>query len=119
MARVIVTAAQGTVLGRADAPLIRETLAAIWHPDLVLDMADTPGGAEELAAECWTQWGGQVLRRPQPSLALPHAAEAMRAAEMLSGEDLIGVLVFSADGATNLTATLADLTGVPVRVVSQ
>jgi hypothetical protein len=47
-----------------DTGVIREALAAVWHPEAVLVVGACPQGADLLAEQCWTHWGGTVERHP-------------------------------------------------------
>ena len=48
-----------------DTGAIRDALAAAWGDgDAVLVTGACPRGADRLAEQCWTRWGGQVERHP-------------------------------------------------------
>lgn len=119
MARILVDAT-GPPATRASAPAVRAVLASVWRPRDVLDVPAEADGAGALAAECWMAWAGTVTRPPLPADVDPAAAEAIRAAERLHGDDVRGVLLFTSGegGRESMLSALASLAGVPVHTVT-
>ena len=48
-----------------DTATIRDALASVWgNGDAVLVSGACPRGADQLAEQCWTRWGGRLERHP-------------------------------------------------------
>jgi hypothetical protein len=117
-----------------DTATIRDALAAVWHPTNVL-LVGCAAGADTLAEQCWTHWGGDVEQWPadwtgacgtscppghrrvsRGRSICPRAGQIRNLAMVSAGPDLC--LAFIRDhsrGATHC-AGWAELAGIPTRV---
>jgi hypothetical protein len=102
-----------------DAAVIRTALAKVWQwgPDTVLVTGACPRGADRLAEECWTHWGGTVERWPADWNRHGRAAGYRRNQDMVDAS-AVGCLAFiraHSRGATHC-ATAAEQAGIPTTI---
>jgi len=88
-----------------DTGAIRDALAAVWgHGDAVLVTGACPRGADRLAEQCWTRWGGQVERHLADWARHGRAAGPRRNADMVAAGAHV-CLAFIRDGSRGATHT--------------
>jgi len=100
-----------------DTGAIRDALAAVWGTgDAVLVTGACPRGADRLAEQCWTRWGGQVERHPADWARHGRGAGPRRNADMVAAGAVV-CLAFIRDGSRGAThtAALAEAAGIPTR----
>jgi hypothetical protein len=98
--RVLVTGSRDW----ADRVVIRQALADAWawYSPAVLVSGACPTGADALAEECWSHWGGEVERHPADWARHSTRAGPLRNREMVAlGADLC--LAFIRNGSRGAT----------------
>jgi len=98
-----------------DTGTVRDALASVWG-DVVLVSGACPHGADRLAEQCWTRWGGRVERHPADRRAHGRAAGFRPNAEMVAAGTTVCLAFIRAGsrGASHTTA-LAEAAGIPTR----
>ena len=100
-----------------DTSVIRDALAAVWHPDTVLVTGACPRGADLLAEQCWTRWGGPVQRWPARWKRDGPAAGPRRNQHMVDlGADLCLAFIHHHSRGASHCATAARRAGIPTHV---
>jgi hypothetical protein len=100
-----------------DTGAIRDALAAVWGDgDAVLVSGACPRGADRLAEQCWTSWGGRVERHPADWDRHGRGAGLRRNAAMVElGADICVAFIRDGSAGASHTAALAEATGIPTR----
>jgi hypothetical protein len=100
-----------------DTATIRSALAQVWGDGTaVLVSGACPTGADRIAEQTWTRWGGHVERHPADWARHGRSAGYRRNAAMVTaGADLC--LAFIRDGSRGAshTARLAEAAGITTR----
>lgn len=111
--RVLVTGARSWT----DTATIRDALAAQWGDGTaVLVTGACPRGADALAEQCWTAWGGQVERHPADWQQHGRAAGFVRNADLVAaGADVCLAFVHGEARGTRHAAGPAARAGIPIR----
>ncbi|PXY16477.1 hypothetical protein BAY59_38625 (plasmid) [Prauserella coralliicola] len=100
-----------------DTTVIRDGLAAVWHPDAVLVTGACPRGADRLAEQCWTHWGGRVERHPASWHRHGRRAGYVRNHRMIeAGADVCVAFIRGRSRGASHCAGWADLAGIPTIV---
>lgn len=120
----------------ANTRIIRDALARVWHPNNLLVHGGCPTGADALAQDCWTHWGGHVERHPTETVYQPCRDDChhqlrrdrngrpycpvppqRRNKHMVNlGADVCLAFIQSKSSGSIETARLARLAGIPVRL---
>lgn len=101
----------------SDTTVIREALERIWDPDTILVTGACPQGADLLAEQCWTRWGGQVERHPADWGRHGRAAGFRRNQQMIDTQpdQCLAFIRGHSRGATHCTRA-AHRAGIPTTV---
>lgn len=108
--RILITASRTW----SDLHVIRDALAFVWHPQVILVSGNARGG-DRLCEACWEAWGGTVERHPADWSQGRGAGYARNARMVWLGADVC--LAFIRDGSRGAThtATLAEAAGITTR----
>ena len=100
-----------------DTTVIRDALAAVWHPDTMLVTGACPHGADQLAEQCWRAWGGTVERWPADWRHHGRAAGFRRNQQMVdtAPDECVAFIRSHSPGATHC-AQAARRAGIPTTV---
>jgi len=100
-----------------DTQAIRDALAAVWGDGTaVLVSGACPGGADRLAEQCWTSWGGTVERHPADWDRYGRAAGPRRNTAMVAlGADVCLAFPLGASPGTRHCMRMANAAGMPIR----
>jgi hypothetical protein len=102
-----------------DTAAIRDALAQVWGDGTaVLVSGACPTGADHLAEQCWTRWGGQVERHPADWRRHGRAAGFRRNAAMVAaGAHVCLAFIRGGSRGASHTAQLAEAAGIATRRV--
>lgn len=101
-----------------DKPAVRDALAEVWGPGVVLVSGASTQGAAALCEQCWSHWGGVVERHSANWGRYGNRAEPHRDAEMVEkGADLCLAFIRDRSDINNDIAVRAEQMNIPTLLI--